>query len=52
VEILDTWFDSFISTPTGAILMFLLVFLARVAVDQRQWKRRRSDEDRPRKKTT
>jgi hypothetical protein len=50
VDALNSWFDQFSNTPSGAILMFLAVFLMRVALDSKSRKRRRSDGEEGRRK--
>lgn len=36
---LDKWFTDATETPAGSILLFLLVFMTRIALDQ--WSRKR-----------
>jgi len=48
VDWLNRWFDEQTSTPMGSVLLFLLVFLARVGIDE--WSRRRATRKaKPRK---
>jgi hypothetical protein len=36
VDWLTNWFEQQTSTPTGSILLFILVFVTRLAIDQYQ----------------
>jgi hypothetical protein len=47
VDWLSKWFDDQTSTPTGSILLFLLVFLVRITLDT--WARKRENERKTRK---
>lgn len=38
---LNRWFNEAAATPTGSVLLFLIVALVRLAVNRQLWKRRR-----------
>lgn len=48
VEELNRWFDEYTSTPVGSLVLFALVFLARVSLDR--WDRRRKAKKAPKRK--
>lgn len=51
VDALDKWFLEQTSSPVGSLLLFVLVFLARVSLDR--WGRRdRPTKKKPRKGTS
>lgn len=41
---LDRWYDDLAASPVGSLLLFLLVFLARMAMDKHSTKRRHKRE--------
>lgn len=45
---LNRWFDEQTTTPVGSLLLFALVFLARVAIDEASRRRARKREHRKR----
>lgn len=47
---LNLWFDRFVSTPIGSILLFLAVFLSRIVLDRWQRKQERKAARAARKK--
>jgi hypothetical protein len=48
VDALDQWFLEQTSTPVGSILLFILIFLMRVGIDQ--WWSRRATKKAPKRK--
>jgi hypothetical protein len=52
VDPLNAWYDQFVNTPVGALLTFLLIFLMRVALDDRLRRRDRAAKPTKPKKTT
>lgn len=48
VDSLNKWFGEFAATPLGSLLLFVLVFITRVTIDQ--WSRRRDEKKKKRRK--
>ena len=49
MEAFNKWFTDMTSTPAGSVLLFILVFVSRLAIDR--WDRKRSAKrSNPRKK--
>jgi hypothetical protein len=46
VDPLNRWYEEFVATPLGAILLFALIFITRLALDEYARRRARKGNDR------